>query len=146
VTRALRLKVERNRQGRFERGRRRMKGRGEEEEASLDNPKHPIRTMLSNRTIIESRSSRILIVNSRESSCSVYCVSASTILTMIRGTEGNIILTFPRIKATCFGRFVTYISPIRQGCSMLLISHFHHHKDIDRRTGPPPQIYSRVSP
>lgn len=49
-----------------------------EEEDSLDNPKHAIRTMLSNRTIIESWSSRILIVNSRESSGSVYCSSASS--------------------------------------------------------------------
>jgi len=47
----------------------------EKEENSLDNPKHSIRTMLSNRTIIESRSSRIFIVNSRESSGSVYYLS-----------------------------------------------------------------------
>jgi hypothetical protein len=50
-----------------------------DEENSLDNPKHPIRTMLSNRTIIESRSSRIFIVNSRESSGSVYFLSAPSI-------------------------------------------------------------------
>jgi hypothetical protein len=76
---------------------------------SLDNPKHPIRTMLSNRTIIESRSSRIFIVNSRESSCSVYYLSVP-VSQNIRDEEG--ILTFPRIKATCFGGFITYISPI----------------------------------
>jgi hypothetical protein len=90
----------------FARGSRRREGRGEEEEDSLDNPKHSIRTMLSNRTIIESRSSRIFIVNSRESSCSVYYLLALCPLTM--GER----LTFPRIKATCFSGFITYISPI----------------------------------
>jgi hypothetical protein len=100
------------------------KGEGEEEEEekeedSLDYPKHPIRTMLSNRTIIESRSSRIFIVNSRESSCSVYYLSVP-VSQNIRDEEG--ILTFPRIKATCFGGFITYISPIRQGCCMLSVS------------------------
>jgi hypothetical protein len=39
----------------------------------LDNPKHPIRTMLSNRTIVKARSSRILVVNSRKSSSSIHC-------------------------------------------------------------------------
>jgi hypothetical protein len=87
-------------------GKGRGEERGEEEENSLDNPKHTIRTMLSNRTIIERRSSRILIVNSRESSGSIHCLSALCPLTM--GDR----LTFARIKSTCVGRFITDISPI----------------------------------
>ena len=89
--------------------RRKEKEKGGKKENSLDNPKHPIRTMLSNRTIIESRSSRIFIVNSRESSSSVY-YSSVHLPQDIRDEDG--ILTFPRIKATCFSGFITYISPI----------------------------------
>jgi uncharacterized membrane protein YdbT with pleckstrin-like domain len=62
----------------------------EKEENSLDNPKHTIRTMLSNRTIIESRSSGIFIVNSRESSSSVYYLSVHVPQSdMIEAIRGN---------------------------------------------------------
>jgi hypothetical protein len=66
---------------------------------SLDNPKHPIRTMLSNRTIIESRSSRIFIVNSRESSSSVYYSSAPTIANLCYERHKRGYLHFPESKA-----------------------------------------------
>ena len=77
--------------------------------------------MLSNSTIIESRSSRILIVNRRESSSAVHYSSAFKFPhteSKVR-TEGS--HTFTRIK-TSFGRLITYVHSIRESSSVLPIS------------------------